>query len=76
MTRYLNTTPDIQARIAKDLREKTISASELLGRAVSYHEAVQAFRTGFERAWHLPLVPLSEAELLQLLGQSNTVAVH
>jgi lipoate-protein ligase A len=76
MARYLNTAPDIQARIAKDLREKTISASELLGRPVTYHEAVQAFRTGFEHAWHLSLVPLAEAELLQLLGQSYTAAVH
>lgn len=69
MTRYLSTTDEVKARIAKDLHEKTTSASELLGRSVSYHEATAAFRAGFERAWQLSLEPLSEAELLSFLTQ-------
>lgn len=69
MTRYLAASDNVKARIAKDLREKTTSASELLGKPVTYRAAVQAFRAGFEQAWRLSLEPLSEADLLAILNQ-------
>ncbi|PIO49166.1 MAG: ligase [[Chlorobium] sp. 445] len=76
MTRYLSTTDDVKARIAKDLEEKTTSISEVIGKTIRYDEVTQAFRKGFEQAWQRVLEPLCETDLLALLPDySSTVAL-
>ncbi|MDE3229879.1 MAG: lipoate--protein ligase family protein [Chloroflexota bacterium] len=58
ITRYLSFAEEAEREtLARHLRERAATLSEVAGRAVSYGEAAKAMRDGFARALNLTLTP-------------------
>jgi len=47
----------VRERMQKNFKNKAVTINALLGRKVSYDEAVIAFRTGFEKGLNIELEP-------------------
>ncbi|HTP12404.1 MAG TPA: lipoate--protein ligase family protein [Bacteroidota bacterium] len=70
LVRYLRTENEpAREKLAADMETKTIDLSGVVGRPVSFEEAADAVRTGFEEAWGIR-VRRMEYEPASLGGQS------
>ena len=59
---------DIRNKMQENFKNKAVTVNELLGRLMTYDEAIDAFQMGFEKGLNIKLQPfkLSEAQLSEI----------
>lgn len=59
---------DIRNKMQANFKNKAVTVNELLGRSMTYDEAIDAFQMGFEKGLNIKLQPfkLSEAQLSEI----------
>ncbi len=63
MVEFLRCSDAVRNRLAEDLRARTTSLSEILGRPVPFAEAADAVRTGFETSWDIRFTGVTSTRL-------------